>query len=57
MIRLRKISVRVPEAYVKVMERLVEMGAFSSKSEIVRFAIENLLRKERNRYAILMQGG
>jgi len=56
-IRLRKISVRVPEAYVKVMERLVEMGAFSSKSEIVRFAIENLLRKERNRYAILMQGG
>ena len=54
---MRKISVRVPEAYVKVMERLVEMGAFSSKSEIVRFAIENLLRKERNRYAILMQGG
>lgn len=54
---MRKISVRIPEAYVRIMKKLVEEGVFSSKSEIIRFAIENLLRKERNKYAILMQGG
>jgi len=53
---LYKVSVRVPEAYVKVMDKLVKEGLFSSKSEIVRFAIENFLRKERNRFVLLTQG-
>ncbi|GEM_PF-5066369 len=48
---MRKVSVRVPASYVRAMEALVEAGEFSSKSQVVRLAIELLLRRMRSRYS------
>lgn len=51
--RLIKLNVRVPEGYVKLMEYLVHKGYFSSKSELVRVAVDKLLEKEFKRNIII----
>ena len=53
MSKLKKISVRLPESYVRMMELLIKMRIFSSKSEIIRKAIDQLIKKEYRKYTML----
>jgi Arc/MetJ-type ribon-helix-helix transcriptional regulator len=43
---MRIISVKLPEAYIKKMEEFIKEGRFTSKSEIIRYALFDLFRKE-----------
>ncbi|MEM2136843.1 MAG: ribbon-helix-helix domain-containing protein [Candidatus Methanomethylicia archaeon] len=43
---MRIISIRLPENYVKVMDELIRIGAYPSRSELVRAAIREYLRRE-----------
>jgi Arc/MetJ-type ribon-helix-helix transcriptional regulator len=44
--KLKTITVHLPEAYFKALDELIERGLFPSRSEAVRAAIRDLLRKE-----------
>jgi Arc/MetJ-type ribon-helix-helix transcriptional regulator len=43
---MKIISVKLPEAYVKKMEQFIKEGRFTSKSELIRYALFDLFRKE-----------
>jgi len=43
---LKRISVRIPEAQVNIMEKLIKNGTYKSKSDIVREAVRDLLRRQ-----------
>ena len=43
---MRVITVKVPEAYVEAIDELVKMGRYTSRSEVIRTAIRELLRRE-----------
>ena len=43
---MRVITVKVPKAYLEELNRLVEAGLFPSRSEAIRIAIRDLLRRE-----------
>jgi len=43
---LRVITVKVPKAYLEELNKLVEAGLFPSRSEAIRIAIRDLLRRE-----------
>jgi antitoxin ParD1/3/4 len=45
-IRLVLCSVKLPKAYVKGLDTLVERGNYPTRSEAVRVAIRDLLKKE-----------
>ena len=45
-IKLKLVSVHLPEKYVEYLERLVEMGLYPSRSEAIRVAVRDLLEKE-----------
>lgn len=44
--RMKLISVKVPEALLEGMDKLVEMGLYPSRSAVMRTAVRDLLRAE-----------
>ncbi|RLG72126.1 MAG: CopG family transcriptional regulator [Thermoprotei archaeon] len=44
--RMRLITVKMPEIYVEGLDELVKVGRYSSRSEVIRVAIRDLLKKE-----------
>ncbi len=45
-IRLRIVTVKMPESYIEAIDELVRMGRYSSRSEVIRAAVRELLKKE-----------
>ncbi|MFX1368281.1 MAG: ribbon-helix-helix domain-containing protein [Promethearchaeota archaeon] len=43
---MRLITVKMSDIYVKGLDRLVELGLYPSRSEAIRVAIRDLLRRE-----------
>lgn len=46
MTRMRLITVKMPEVYVEGLDELVRIGRYSSRSEVIRVAVRDLLKKE-----------
>ena len=46
MIKIKLISVNLPEAYIKVLEILVSEGKFPNRSEAIRVGIRDLIKTE-----------
>lgn len=44
--QLKTISVNIPEAFVKGLEDLVQKGLYANRSEAIRVAIRDLLKRE-----------
>jgi Arc/MetJ-type ribon-helix-helix transcriptional regulator len=45
-VEVRIITVKIPESYLEGLEELVNTGRYTSRSEAIRAAIRELLRKE-----------
>jgi Arc/MetJ-type ribon-helix-helix transcriptional regulator len=45
-IRLHLVSVKLPKAYVRGLDTLVERGTYPTRSEAIRVAIRDLLKRE-----------
>mgnify|MGYP001626462871 CR=1 FL=1 len=45
--RTQIVSFHIPRALLEALDRLVEMGVFSSRSEAIRTALFNLIREHR----------
>jgi Arc/MetJ-type ribon-helix-helix transcriptional regulator len=43
---LKLVTFLVPEAYLEGLDRLVELGRFHSRSEAVRFAVREMIKRE-----------
>ncbi|NVM55544.1 MAG: type II toxin-antitoxin system ParD family antitoxin [Candidatus Helarchaeota archaeon] len=43
---MKTISVNIPVAFVKGLEELVKIGLYANRSEAIRVAIRDLLKKE-----------
>ena len=43
---MRLVTVKMPEMYVKGIDELVKAGRYSSRSEAIRIAIRELLKRE-----------
>jgi len=43
---MRLVTVKMPEAYVEAIDELVRMGRFTNRSEAIRVAVRELLRRE-----------
>ena len=43
---MRLITVKMPEIYVNGIEELVKAGRYSSRSEVIRIAVRELLKRE-----------
>ena len=43
---LRLVTVKIPELYLESIDELVKDGRYSSRSEAIRTAIRDLLRRE-----------
>jgi len=43
---LRLVTVKIPELYLESIDELVKDGRYSSRSEVIRTAIRDLLRRE-----------
>jgi len=43
---VRLVTVKVPEIYLEGIDELVKLGRYSSRSEVIRTAIRDLLRRE-----------
>jgi antitoxin ParD1/3/4 len=46
MAKMKIISVQLPHGLIKAMDKLVEQGIYPSRSEVIRSAIRELLKKE-----------
>ena len=46
MIKIKLISVNLPESYLKVLEILVAEGKFPNRSEAIRVGIRDLIKTE-----------
>ncbi|ASA78034.1 MULTISPECIES: ribbon-helix-helix domain-containing protein [Thermococcus] len=46
MSKMRIISVQLPQGLINAMDQLVKKGVYPSRSEIIREAIRELLKKE-----------
>lgn len=44
--RMKIISVQLPQGLIKAMDQLVRQGVYPNRSEIIRTAIRELLKKE-----------
>jgi len=44
--RMRLISVKLPEVYLEGIEKLVKTGFYPNRSEAIRVAIRDLLKRE-----------
>lgn len=45
-VQLKLVTFLLPEAYLKGLDRLVELGRFQSRSEAVRFAVKEMMKRE-----------
>ncbi len=43
---MRIVTVKMPETYIEAIDELIRMGRYSSRSEVIRSAIRELLKKE-----------
>ena len=43
---MRLITVKMPEIYIDGLDELVKLGRYSSRSEAIRIAVRELLRRE-----------
>jgi Arc/MetJ-type ribon-helix-helix transcriptional regulator len=43
---MRIITVKMPESYIEAIDELVRLGRYASRSEVIRAAIRELLKKE-----------
>ncbi|MET1101911.1 MAG: ribbon-helix-helix domain-containing protein [Pyrodictiaceae archaeon] len=43
---MRLVTVKMPETYLEGLDELVRMGRYSSRSEAIRVAVRELLKKE-----------
>jgi antitoxin ParD1/3/4 len=43
---MRLVTVKMPEIYVEGIEELVRAGRYSSRSEVIRIAVRELLKRE-----------
>ncbi|BCU67226.1 CopG family transcriptional regulator [Sulfolobales archaeon HS-7] len=43
---MRILTVKVPEKYIEALDELVTTGKFSSRSEVIRAALGDIIRKE-----------
>ncbi|MEM1876896.1 MAG: ribbon-helix-helix domain-containing protein, partial [Ignisphaera sp.] len=43
---MRIITVKVPESYIEAIDELVRMGIYTSRSEDIRAAIRELIKRE-----------
>lgn len=43
---MKTVTVRIPEAYIEAMRKLVKAGLYPSMSEVIRVAIRDLVRKD-----------
>ena len=43
---MKLVTLLLPEAYVKELNELVEMGMYPSRSAAIRFAVMDLLKRE-----------
>lgn len=46
MIKIKLISVNLPESYLRVLEALVTEGKFPNRSEAIRVSIRDLIKTE-----------
>lgn len=44
--RMKLVTVLLPEVFVEGMDDLVRMGRYSSRSEVIRVALRDLLKRE-----------
>jgi len=44
--KLRLVSVHLPPSYVELLEELVKLGRFPSRSEAIRVAVRELILRE-----------
>lgn len=45
-IALRIVTVKIPESYIEAIDELVRIGRYTSRSEVIRTAIRELLKRE-----------
>jgi antitoxin ParD1/3/4 len=50
MARMRIISVQLPQGLINAMDQLVKKGVYPNRSEVIREAIRELLKKELHRF-------
>jgi len=43
---MRIVTVKMPESYIEAIDELVRMGRYSSRSEVIRAAVRELLKRE-----------
>ncbi|MEM1644342.1 MAG: ribbon-helix-helix domain-containing protein [Ignisphaera sp.] len=43
---MRIITVKMPESYIEAIDELVRLGRYASRSEVIRAAIRELLKRE-----------
>ena len=43
---MRIITVKMPESYVEAIDELVRLGRYTSRSEVIRAAIRDLIKRE-----------
>lgn len=43
---MRIITVKMPESYIEAIDELVRLGRYTSRSEVIRAAIRELLKRE-----------
>ncbi len=43
---MKLVTVKMPETYVEGLDELVRMGRYSSRSEAIRVAVRELLKRE-----------
>ncbi|MEM0233357.1 MAG: ribbon-helix-helix domain-containing protein [Candidatus Nezhaarchaeales archaeon] len=46
---MRIITVKIPEAYLRELDELVKAGIYPSRSEVIRTALRELLKREVHR--------
>lgn len=44
--RMKLVTVKLPEIYLEGLDELIKLGRYSSRSEVIRVAIRDLLKKE-----------
>jgi len=43
---MRIVTVKMPESYIEAIDELVRLGRYSSRSEVIRAAVRELLKRE-----------
>lgn len=43
---MKVVTVKIPESYLKSLDELISIGRYASRSEAIRAAIRDLLKKE-----------